>query len=205
MRDHAFFAQDDVIQEEAARLLADIYALYEFETYQIFSDQRDTFYELFSYVADRTERSLLTLAGLARANDDGGAGLRYYAKERTEGVGVLNEGKKRSPLSVREGCNKIIHAKKARFHLDRSESHPIYQRHLDRDFPDMRKTYLRPQLLLAGEHANGRRWEATLDIVQWIHAILHWSTIYARNDIQPRVGGERGSAARASRPRSKRT
>lgn len=181
MRDHAFFAHDGVVQEEAARLLADVFAFYEFETYQIFDDPRDTFFELHSYVAERTERSLLTLASLARTNDDGAAGLKLHAEKTPEGVGVLVEGDKESPLTAREGCNKIIHAKKARFRLDRADAHPIYQQHLDRDFPEMRKTYLRPQLLLSGEHVNGRKWAATLDVVQWVHAILHWSTTYAKN------------------------
>lgn len=198
MRDHAFFAHDGVIQEEAARLLADVYALYEFDTYEIFEDERDTFYELHSYIAERTERSLLTLAGLARVNDDGGAGLKHHKGKRPDGVGLLIEGTEKTPLSAREACNKIIHARAAKFRLDRLESHPIYQNHLDKDFPDLKRTYLRPQLLLAGERVNGEKWEATLDLVQWVHAVLHFSTLYAKKPPNPPHNNGRAKKRRAS-------
>lgn len=178
MRNHAFFAHDGVIQEEAASVLADVYALYEMETYEIFNDPRDTFFELRTYVSDRMEKSLVTLASLARVNDDGGAGFANHMEQRPDGVGILTESGKQTALTAREACNKIIHAKFARIHLKRSDSHPIYQHLLDRDFPGQRRTFLRPHLVLAGDRINGKEWEATLDVVQWIHAVLHFSTSY---------------------------
>jgi hypothetical protein len=178
MRNHAFFAHDGVIQEEAARLLADVYAMYEFEAYEIFDDLRDTFFELRSHVSDRMERSLVTLASLARVNDDGGLGLSVHAEKLPDGVGILKEAGKEISLTAREACNKIIHAKFAHIDLQRSDSHPIYQQLLDRDFPGQRRTFLRPLLVLAGDRNHGKEWEVELDIVQWVHAILHYSTAY---------------------------
>jgi hypothetical protein len=180
MREHAFFAHDGVIQEEAARLLADVYSLYEFESYEIFDDPRDTFFDLRSFVSDRMERSLVTLASLARVNDDGGAGLAIHAKERRDGVGLLKENGKEMALTAREACNKIIHAKFSHLDLQRSDSHPIYQHLLDRDFPGQHRTFLRPTLVLAGDRKNGKDWEVYLDVVQWVHAVLLFSTTYGR-------------------------
>ena len=178
MRNHAFFAPDAVVQEEAARLLADVFALYEFETYEIFDDRRDTFFELRSYVSDRMERSLVTLASLARVNDDGGAGFSLHAEKLPAGVGVLKEGDKEEPLTARQACNKIIHAKFARLSTAKSDAHPIYQHLLDRDFPGQTRTFLRPKLILGGERHKGKEWEAELDVVQWVHAVLNFSTAY---------------------------
>lgn len=178
MRNHAFFAPDAVVQEEAARLLADVFALYEFETYEIFDDPRDTFFEIRTYVSDRMERSLVTLASLARVNDDGGAGFALHAEQRPEGVGLLKEGGQEAPLTARQACNKIIHAKFARLSTATSDAHPIYQHLLDRDFPGQTRTFLRPQLVLAGERNNGKEWVAELDVVQWVHAVLNFSTAY---------------------------
>jgi hypothetical protein len=188
MSEHAFFAQHEAIQDEAARLLADVYALYEFEVYTIFNDPRDSFCELFSFVADRTELSLMKLAALARANDDAGAGLSEHTKRKPSGVGVLTEGGKKKVLSAREACNKIIHAKTARFRLMRSKSHPIYQHLLDKDFPGLKKSYMRPRLLLTGARGKGKEWSATLDVVQWVHAVIHFSTTYIRRTDLPQSG-----------------
>ena len=159
-------------------MLANVYALYEFETYEIFDDPRDAFFELRSYVSDRMERALVTLASLARVNDDGGLGLGVHAKEQPTGVGTLKEAGKETALTAREACNKIIHAKFARMDLQRSDSHPIYQHLLDRDFPGQRRTFLRPLLVLAGDRSNGKEWEVILDVVQWVHAVLHYSNAY---------------------------
>jgi hypothetical protein len=178
MRHHAFYAPDTVIQEEATRLLADVYASYELANYEIFDDKRDTFYEMHTQLGDRAERALVTLAALARVNDDGGFGFAVHEDERPEGVGTLTQKGKEVPLTAREACNKIIHAKFAKLELERSDSHPIHQQLLDRDFPGQRRNYLRPIMILAGDRANGTEWEAKLDIVQWVHAVLYYSTVY---------------------------
>src|SRR5262245_55035402 len=105
-----FFAPEDLIREEASSLLADLYALYEFETYKIFDDFRDSFSEVASQVDERISRRLLSLATLARVNDDLGGGLAVHATRKAEGVGLLIEGRKESVLTAREACNKIIHS-----------------------------------------------------------------------------------------------
>ena len=43
-----YFSHEDLLGDEAADLLGDLFALYEFEQYAIFSDPGDVFYELAS-------------------------------------------------------------------------------------------------------------------------------------------------------------
>lgn len=180
MRDQGFFATEDAIQEQATSVLADFYALYEMQQYTIFEDPRDTFYYVQGLIADRLERAILTLASLARANDDGGEGFRLHSKKRPEGVGTLIEVETTSVLTAREACNKIIHAKTAKFAFDEERGHPIYQHLLVRDFGEFDRTFKRPKIYVTGERHGGKGWAATIDVVLWIHAVMHYSTTYAK-------------------------
>lgn len=115
-----YFSHDELLQHEAADLLGDLFALYEFEEYDVFHDRQDLFYELASHVDERIGRRLLTLAALARVNDDVGAGLRKHGKDRPDGVGLIKEGgNAETMLTAREACNKIIHATGSRLTLHR--------------------------------------------------------------------------------------
>jgi hypothetical protein len=55
---------------------------------------------------------LLTLAAIARVTDDELGTLKNVEKNFPDGVGTLEEGGQETRLSIREACNKIIHAKK---------------------------------------------------------------------------------------------
>jgi len=182
MREQGFFATENAIQEQATSVLADFYALYEMEQYKIFEDPRDTFFYVSGLIADRLERAILTLASLARANDDGGEGFRLHSEKRSEGVGTLIEGETESVLTAREACNKIIHAKAAKFEFDKEKGHSIYQHLLVRDFGEFDRTFKRPKIHVTGERQGGKGWVAIIDVVLWIHAVMHYSTTYAKQD-----------------------
>lgn len=181
MREQGFFATEDAIKEQSISVLADFYALYEMKQYTIFEDPRDTFFYVQELIADRLERALLTLASLARANDDGGEGFSLHSEKRPEGVGTVIEGETELVLTAREACNKILHAKAAKFELDEERGHPIYQHLLVRDFGEFDRTFKRPKIHVTGERNSGKGWAATIDVVLWIHAVMHYSTTYAKH------------------------
>jgi hypothetical protein len=175
-----FFAPEDLILDEATSLLADLYALYEFDVYAIFDEHpRNVFNGMASHIDERLGRRMLILASLARANDDAGGGLRDHAKRKREGVGTLNDGQTVTNLTAREACNKIIHSNGSRLFPQRTSKHPIYQELLDKDFPRMpKRKYLKPILSLVGTQTDGRKWHATIDLVQWVHALVHWAATW---------------------------
>jgi hypothetical protein len=141
-------------------------------------------------VSDRANRSLVTLAALARVNDEGSLGFVVHHDKHPEGVGTLTESGKTSVLTAREACNKTIHAKFAQLHLRRDAQHPIQQDEISREFSDERRMFLRPTMQLAGDRANGKEWEAMLDIVQWVHAVLNYSNAYGVPLLVERSGRE---------------
>lgn len=180
MREQGFFTTEEAIQEQATSVLSDFYALYEMEQYAIFDDPRDSFYYMHGLIADRLERAILTLASLARANDDGGEGFRLHKEKRPQGVGTLVEEHATSILTAREACNKIIHAKTAKFLLEEENGHPIFQELLVRDLGEFDCSYKRPKIQVTGERQGGKEWAAVIDVVLWIHAVMHYSTSYAK-------------------------
>lgn len=100
---------------------------------------------------DEITRILLSSAVTARVVDDreGGA-LNNLAGP----CGVLAETRAGTtnevPLTLREACNKIIHAKKIRFDVEETEE---------------RQPYINPTIYLYGTRSNGAEWRATVDII----------------------------------------
>ena len=176
-----FIAHDELIRDQVANLLGDLYTLYEYENYLIFGDPRDSFYELAGHIDARLGKQFLELAAFARVNDDSSGGLAHHATDiKPQGVGLLNEGGKKSTLTAREACNKIIHATGSRLSYIRTKQHPIHQHLLDGDRPKLKRNYIRPMLSLVGDRGEKKPWSATLDVIPWVHAVLHWSTTFVR-------------------------
>jgi len=102
---------------------------------------------------DEITRILLSAAVTARVLDDREDGV---FGQIAGDCGILSEAKggeiTKVPLTLREACNKIIHAKKIRF--DVSET-------------DERQPYLNPTIYLYGTRSNGLEWKATLDVIKF--------------------------------------
>ena len=120
-----FFHSEEQFQEEALRFLSLVYSVYEFDSYYVFGDPRDSFHELQWKAEREVAKSIVTLASLARVNDDYGDGLKAHQTRFPTGVGILIEDGVRKPLTSREACNKIIHATDAKWHFKHSSKHPI--------------------------------------------------------------------------------
>lgn len=98
---------------------------------------------------DEITRILMSSAITARVVDDReGGDLSSLAGP----VGLLAEPHDAAtvPLSLREACNKIIHAKKIRFDVENTEE---------------MQPYIKPTIYLYGARSNGGQWKATVDVI----------------------------------------
>jgi hypothetical protein len=119
------------------------------------------------------------LASLGRVNDDGGDGLKLHKDRFPDGVGTLIESGVKKPLTAREACNKIIHATNATWQFKHSSKHPILDSIFKKKGIHHKFKIKRPLLELEGTlHKNP--WQATVDIIQWVHAILRYSPSNAK-------------------------
>jgi len=100
---------------------------------------------------DEITRILLSSAITARVVDDREGGvLSNFAGPCGSLSETLDGEAKEVPLTLREACNKIIHAKKVRFDVEKTEE---------------LQPYLTPTIYLYGSRSNGVEWKATLDII----------------------------------------
>ena len=100
---------------------------------------------------DEITRILISSAITARIIDD--RNERFLSKEGSECgklINNLNNPKEDVPLTLREACNKIIHAEKIRTDLE-EENH---------------KKYFNPIMYFYGKY-KGLEWKATLDVIQY--------------------------------------
>lgn len=108
-------------------------------------------------------RILLTAAVSLRVIDDRDDGVLA----RADPCGVLDPWVGQGgiePLSLREACNKILHAVRINFDVERLDGGDIRQIGLS-------PTYLNPTLYLYGTH-RGRDWKATLDVMAFIRGAV---------------------------------
>lgn len=76
--------------------------------------------------------------------------------------GTLEINGGNTPLTLREACNKIVHATKVNFDLERLDGGPIEQL-------GMSPPYLTPNIYFYGS-LRGADWRATLDVIAYVHA-----------------------------------
>jgi hypothetical protein len=118
----------------------------------------DPIYKIQEVEEDEITRLLLNLAITARVIDD--RQERIFEKASSN-CGQLENMRQDSSapnievLSLREACNKIIHATKVRFDVEETEG----------------QTYLNPYIYLYGKQ-NKNSWKATLDIVAFSKAYV---------------------------------
>ena len=156
------------------RLLCSLFAAYDFPTFYRDDDQ-DPLDSFLQYADEEMSENLVTLAAIARACDDELGILKEIEPNFPNGVGLLkSEGKADQPLTIREACNKIIHAKVVTYDFAWSKENPIWGKWFkDRDIEDSNK-YKTPALELEGEHQNGNKWSARVDLVPYILAASMW-------------------------------
>ena len=105
------------------RVLCIAFAAYEWDQLRR-DDDPDPLDGFLQFDEEELSEELLKLSALARANDDALNTLDQSGKAFPDGIGTLTSNGKTVPLSPREACNKIIHARKMSFDLSRSDKNP---------------------------------------------------------------------------------
>lgn len=139
---------------ELHRLLAIIFASKSFAELRVGNGEKwDPIDHLQQFEDDEITRILLSVSVTARVIDDrnnkvfdlvaGDCGKLFETDEK----GTTETG-----LTLREACNKIIHAQKIRFDISETET---------------TQRYLNPIIYLYGERRKGHEWRAVLDVVDF--------------------------------------
>ena len=76
-------------------------------------------------------------------------------------------GKKKEILSIREACNKIIHAKSLEFGYGKTKD---------------KISYLKPRIQFIGDR-NKKNWKATIDILKFVENAVNISNVYDESDV----------------------
>ncbi len=145
---------------ELYRLLAILLARKSFDELRKNASLRDAFTHLQQYGNDEITRILLVVAITARVIDD----REKKVFDLVAGdCGNISETGKDKGLSLREACNKIIHAQKLRF---------------DQTEPDDKEKLLNPVIFLSGYSSSGTEWNAKLDVIafakEYIDCVRHF-------------------------------
>lgn len=140
----------EVVLVELHRLLAIFLASRSFaDLRNDAGDNLTVFDHLQQCEGDEITRILLVVAITARVIDD----REQKVFDLIAGnCGTLVDGEERKDLTLREACNKIIHATKVRFDLSEN---------------DAKQKYLNPTIYLYGQRQNGTEWKATLDVLEF--------------------------------------
>lgn len=102
---------------------------------------------------DEITRILLSVAVTARVVDDREGRVFELVAGPCGVLAETKDGKNTEvELTLREACNKIIHAKKIRFDVDETDEH---------------QSYINPTIYLYGIRSNGLEWKATIDVIKF--------------------------------------
>lgn len=150
------------------RLLALLYSEYEWSELRRDNDP-DVLDDFTAESSDLISEDLVALAAMSRAQDDELQTLTLLEKVFPEGVGKLHVADSVKPLTPREACNKVLHARKFRYRLEFSDRNPLYERYYQRMGLDRVGNFKNPILVLEGER-NGAQWLAEVEAVPFVIA-----------------------------------
>jgi hypothetical protein len=159
---------DTTLARTGYRLLALLYAEYEWGDLRR-DDDHDVLDEFAAESVDRISEDLVSLAAMARAADDELETLSALKGVFPAGVGTLQVGDTTKPLSPREACNKVLHARKFRYRLEFSELNPLYAKYYQRMGINRGGRFKSPVLVVEGEH-HGSPWIAEIQAVPFVIA-----------------------------------
>jgi hypothetical protein len=139
---------------ELHRLLAIIFASKRFAELRNGNGETwEPFEHLQQYEDDEITRILLAVSITARVIDDRNEKiLDLVARNCGKLIEINEKGTTEIDLSLREACNKIIHAQKIRFDISETETS---------------QRYLNPVIYLYGERRKGHEWKALLDVISF--------------------------------------
>ena len=112
------------------------------------------------FCEDEITRILMNSAISLRILDDRDGGVL----QRAAACGELHINGQSEPLSFREACNKIVHATRVNFDIERLDGEPLAD-------PVGEPTFLNPKIYLYGAR-NGTEWKAVLNIASYVHGAI---------------------------------
>lgn len=148
------------------RLLTNILAAYDLDELRRDSDP-DPLDDLRQFEIDEQTEALITLAAIARVLDDDSNTLKSATSAFPQGVGWLHVGGRKNELSIREACNKIIHARKVGYEFDWCEENPLWGRWYAAFGHEVRGKYKAPALTLSGSQGRSN-WEARVELIPFV-------------------------------------
>lgn len=157
------------------RLICFLFAAYDFPTF-LRDDDPDPLDDFLQYSDDEITENLITLAATARAHDDELGALKKIESNFPKGMGwMMVEGENSKTLTIREACNKIIHAKVVNYDLAWAEENPIWGQWFENRGYEVRNQYKAPALKLEGKLVNGKIWSARVELVPFVLATSSWN------------------------------
>jgi len=179
------FISDDRLIRLGHQLLCALLAAYDFpDLYRDRGDyphhDPDPLDDLRSLEDSDFSENLVMLSALARANDDERQTLEAVEKVLPNGVGTLEENGTNKPLTPREACNKIIHAKTISYQLDWSEEHPVWNKFYERQRAVVKGKFKNPRITATGTTQSGREWKAEINAINFLLGV---STEYWKWDL----------------------
>lgn len=105
-------------------------------------------------------RILMNSAITLRILDDRDGGVLQHV----EPCGELQSRDLVEALTFREACNKIVHATRVNFDIERLDGKPLGQ-------PSTEPTFMNPKIYLYGMR-QGAEWRAVLDIIAYVHGAI---------------------------------
>ncbi len=174
---------DEPLIKLGHRLLCLFFSLYDFEAFYRDPDPRlrdpDPLDNFRQFEENEISENLLTLAALARACDDEYNLLGEANKAFPRGVGTLTTNGKVEPLTIREACNKIIHAQSLAYDLARGTENPIWDKWYRDQGHTVTGDFKTPAIFVKGTRQNGKIWEARIELVPFVYGVSieninHW-------------------------------
>ena len=117
---------------------------------------------------DQVHDALISYAALMRVNDDLNNSFKIHEENSPSGVGTIEYNGTKKPLTLREACNKVIHASSYEWELSYSHDHPLYPLYSEDLYKvPAGKVYKRPILKLEGKLFD-KPWIADVNFLMFV-------------------------------------
>jgi hypothetical protein len=162
------FISDDMLVRAGYGLLTSVFAAYDLNDLRRDSDP-DPLDDLRRFEDEVQTGRLITLAAVARVLDDDTKQLDGASSAFPGGVGWLEVSGRRTHLSIRDACNKIIHARAILYDLSWADENPLWGRWYAAFGHDVRGKFKAPALELSGSRGSSE-WRARVELVPFVIA-----------------------------------
>jgi len=174
MERNPFSLTSDTVHSHAFSLLASLFGMEEVWKLTPPNGDHEVFTELHHEGTEQFQKHMMALAIFSRVRDQGMNTLSKHSENFPNGVGELTKNGESTPLTAREACNKIVHAQSAKIEWESVSQHPVYSEIYRERYGEHDEKLRHPFILISGElHKN--KWEAKINVIQWVHAVTAYT------------------------------